>query len=647
MALAIASFEPQRGASVSFKALGHPLVSPRVHKLLAELAASGPLAVFDPEGLAGELFALYPRSGCRIAERYVQRVEDLAAECPGPTPRTLLELPTSRAEALLVASFDAARLIEQQLAALAPQSMRIHSLDEVRLPDAFLSRPGRLLDPLNFATNLALFRDDEAHHTELVTANYWSEYGAGSPWLWLCLFDAEGRTLAAWREQLPRARARVQIDSREVRRRFGLGPFCGSLFLHAVGIAGHDVVKYALDDFDPRAAGSPAPSTSHDANAWPADLYAGIPAPGSGERVLVWVQNPHPTPIPAGAIGMRPMGGRAAGDAEGFASYGEEIPAYGTRAIEVGALLEGLAWPAQIELRAGRHFPRPRYEVVDARGRRHLAHANVERSDLAADPALARLAPLLGKGFLLPAPILPPEHFRCWALPTPMSTQQRETPLELRAYAASGRELARERLGPFPRDHRRAIDLNAWLDAAGVRLAAEHAHVELLYDFSEPTDADGWLHALFRYEHLASGRRAETSFGSHVFNLPLSYRSEPQSYAGRPPGLSTRLFLRLAGASLDTFCVLIYPASGRWRAHSSTELWLRDGDGRDVALRELAIPLGGSHCWRASELYSTQERLRAGPGGYVVVRDRSCRLFGYQGLLAPGGAFSLDHLFGF
>ena len=31
----------------------------------------------------------------------------------------------------------------------------------------------------------------------------------------------------------------------------------------------------------------------------------------------------------------------------------------------------------------------------------------------------------------------------------------------------------------------------------------------------------------------------------------------------------------------------------------------------------------------------------------VLIRDATCRLFGYHGLLDGNGAFSLDHMFGF
>jgi hypothetical protein len=39
--------------------------------------------------------------------------------------------------------------------------------------------------------------------------------------------------------------------------------------------------------------------------------------------------------------------------------------------------------------------------------------------------------------------------------------------------------------------------------------------------------------------------------------------------------------------------------------------------------------------------------MAAGDGGYVLVRDTTCRLFGYHGLVHGDRAFSLDHMFGF
>jgi hypothetical protein len=46
-------------------------------------------------------------------------------------------------------------------------------------------------------------------------------------------------------------------------------------------------------------------------------------------------------------------------------------------------------------------------------------------------------------------------------------------------------------------------------------------------------------------------------------------------------------------------------------------------------------------------MFEAGELEAAGDGGYVLVRDTTCRLFGYHGLLRGESAFSLDHMFGF
>ena len=61
--------------------------------------------------------------------------------------------------------------------------------------------------------------------------------------------------------------------------------------MHVVGAAGHDVVKYALDTY---GDADDVLSCTHDANSWPADRYAGLPAPAGDEEVVLWVQNSHP-----------------------------------------------------------------------------------------------------------------------------------------------------------------------------------------------------------------------------------------------------------------------------------------------------------------------------------------------------------------
>jgi len=178
------------------------------------------------------------------------------------------------------------------------------------------------------------------------------------------------------------------------------------------------------------------------------------------------------------------------------------------------------------------------------------------------------------------------------------------------------------------------------------KIAGGYGHMELAYDFDAGSEADGWLHALFRYEDLQTGHAAETSFGAHVFNTLVTYKGEPQSYKGPPPGLSTRLFLRVGRAPYDTLCHLIYPASLPWHETSDTVLTLTSAAGSEIAKRALKIACGGSALWRVNETFSAAERKAAGDNCYVVVRDTTCRLFGYHGLIGER-AFSLDHMFGF
>jgi hypothetical protein len=47
------------------------------------------------------------------------------------------------------------------------------------------------------------------------------------------------------------------------------------------------------------------------------------------------------------------------------------------------------------------------------------------------------------------------------------------------------------------------------------------------------------------------------------------------------------------------------------------------------------------------EVFGAATLFAAGANGYVLVRDVTCRLFGYHGLMDDAGGFSLDHMFGF
>jgi hypothetical protein len=264
---------------------------------------------------------------------------------------------------------------------------------------------------------------------------------------------------------------------------------------------------------------------------------------------------------------------------------------------------------------------------------------NVERDNLRPDPGIPDLPPALGRGYLLPFPILPQGRFRTIVQPTPMATAQTTLPIRLDVFGTDGRKVQECFLGCLPRNHDLALDFDD--------VPVEAGHAELVYDFRAGGEADGWLHGLFRYEDRVSGHAAESSFGAHIFNTVMTYRDEPQSYSGPPPGLSTRLFLKLGEARRRSFAVLIYPASGPWHPFSSTALQLHDEQGRMIAEEGLSIACSGSAMVWPHEVFDADLLRAAGANGYVLVRDATCRLFGYHGLMDDAGGFSLDHMFGF
>jgi hypothetical protein len=622
--LNIQTFDARAGGNVIYKALAHPLAAEGIARLYSSL--TGPVALYDPDHIAEALLALYPLG---IDALYVHDVAEVGQSRAGLTTRALTDLAASNAQTVLIAAFDATRIADR-IRHLLPADARVVTLDEIRLPEAMVSVRGRYLDKLNFATNFAFFRDADGLSTRLVSANYWANHGAGPVRLWLRLFGAEGQVLATWEQTLPAGPGGFSIDSREIRARFGLGDFTGQLFMHAIGAAGHDVVKYALDTY--ASDNGASLSCTHDANAWPSDRFAGLPAPASGERVVLWLQNSHAVPIPAGTVALDQMG------AESPVTLDQPVGPFATVAMDVAALLPHLRWPAQIELRAGRHVVRPRYEIVRD-GRTRIAHVNVERDNLRPDPGIPTLPPSLGRGYLLPFPILPRDRFRSIFQPTPMATTQDTLPIRLDVFDRGGKKITERFLGCLPRRFDMAMDF----DAIGV----ESGHAELVYDFREGGTADGWLHALFRYEDRHSGHAAESSFGAHIFNTAMTYRDEPQSYSGPPPGLSTRLFLKLGDARRRSFAVLIYPASAAWHPVSSTSLQLFDGSGQMIAQAPVPIACSGSAMVWPHEAFGDAMLDRAGAGGYVLVRDPAVRLFGYHGLMDGAGGFSLDHMFGF
>ncbi|MBI1273256.1 MAG: hypothetical protein GC131_04125 [Alphaproteobacteria bacterium] len=635
MPLKIDTFSNVSGGNAFFKAVTHPLAASKARNLVSHVQKNGPVAIYDPHNLLAGFNEFFPLSEVEIEGVYVQDVNKIGAVFLNHKSKPVTLLDQAKCKSILVATFDAQRTVDQ-INHLMPANTPWFSFDALRLPEDMLSDKKKYLSNINFANNFAFFRDGKGHHTRLVTANYWANYGSASGRVWCNLFDDKGEALATWIDPLPEANGTLVIDSKHVRERFKLPEFTGQLFVHIVGAAGHDVVKYALDTYGDDET---VLSCTHDANSWPSDLYAGLPAPTAEEEVVLWVQNSHPSPIPAGEIGLNLMG-------EEQAAYLQKpVAPFATYRLSVAELLPKARWPQQLEIQAGKHIVRPRYEVIHKNGRCRISHPNVERNDLKPDKRLGELGDLLGKLHILPAPILPTDRFTTIALPTPMSTSQQHLPLKALVYDAKGKQVVEHHFGNLARKDSVALDVNELIN--GYKLDGGFGHIEIIYDFSAGHEVDGWMHSLFRYIDRKSMHQAETSFGAHIFNTLLTYKNEPQSYAGRPPGLTTRLFLRCGPRPYDTMCHLVFPASMPWHETSDTALTLFSSRGEEVARRMVRIPCSGSLLWRVSEMFTADELDGAGDHCYVQIRDTTCRLFGYHGLLSGDKAFSLDHMFGF
>ena len=93
-----------------------PLAAEAVARLYARLV--GPVALYDPEGIAAALFALYPQAPPFVG-LYVRDVTEVGEQRAGYVARALTDLPDSGARIVLVAAFDAGR-IAARIAHLLP-----------------------------------------------------------------------------------------------------------------------------------------------------------------------------------------------------------------------------------------------------------------------------------------------------------------------------------------------------------------------------------------------------------------------------------------------------------------------------------------------------------------------------------------------
>ena len=240
-----------------------------------------------------------------------------------------------------------------------------------------LTQKEQYLHPLNWATNFMWIKEQQGTHTRLVSANYWVKYGGKNVMAYMYLLDHQGNLLAHWHELLDNKLKLFILDSKEIKARFGLPEFMGQIFIHMVGAAAHEVIKYALDIYedDPSVL-----SATHDANSWPSHYFAGLPAPKHNEKVYLWLQNTHPVTIKPSTISINVL------SEENHQYITEEIAPYATIAIDVAEYFPHILFPSQFEINAGYYFVRPRYEIKNLTTLRScIAHVNIERDNLEVD----------------------------------------------------------------------------------------------------------------------------------------------------------------------------------------------------------------------------------------------------------------------
>src|SRR5580658_4503639 len=199
MPLRIDTFRNDFGGSSIYKAISHPLAARPARALLAKLGANGRTAIYDPDGIIEAFETFYPLAGIELAGYFVQNIEHLNRRFRNLSAEPVTELANAQCGTVLIANFDDKKPLAQ-IRHLLPKNAQTISFATLKTPAELQTVPDRYLSTLNFATNHVFFRDEAGQHTRLVTANYWTRYGAKKVTLWCRLFAGDGSALATWTE---------------------------------------------------------------------------------------------------------------------------------------------------------------------------------------------------------------------------------------------------------------------------------------------------------------------------------------------------------------------------------------------------------------------------------------------------------------
>ena len=123
MTLNIDTFSNQSGGFSFFKAVGHPFVMDQARRMIADIAAAGPVGIYDPHGFANAFAELHDCSAWKVAASFVQDLSDIGETILGVPAAPITDVAGAKLKTVFVMAFDAERLIEQYMVDPFPRSV--------------------------------------------------------------------------------------------------------------------------------------------------------------------------------------------------------------------------------------------------------------------------------------------------------------------------------------------------------------------------------------------------------------------------------------------------------------------------------------------------------------------------------------------
>ena len=279
--LRIETFDNKSGGNAFFKAVTHPLAAAAAPELLRRLG-EGRCAVYDVEGQIDALAELYDLSRLKLAGSFVQDVTAVGRPVLGSAAQPVTALEYSRASIVFVAGFDAERATVHIRHLLPPgatvvEPRRVAFARKHRADGAPLSRSAQFRDQFRLLPRAAWLVDASRHGELLVRLRHARADSCGCS----CSTRAAKPSPNGPKKSRPAATS-IVIDSRAVRAAFRSARIHRPAFRACDRRGRPRRGQIRARHLSAEAIAERAFSCTHDANSWPADLYAGLPAPERG-----------------------------------------------------------------------------------------------------------------------------------------------------------------------------------------------------------------------------------------------------------------------------------------------------------------------------------------------------------------------------